>query len=86
MFPSTEKIAALQQSEDAFLRELPSLLLEHEGRWAAYHDARRVTVANTKCEAYSECYQRGLTDDEFLVRCIEPPLDEITLGPDAQIP
>lgn len=84
MIDSAKTAASLQESEDAFVRELPSLLRDHEGKWIAYHGFRRVTVAGTKAEAYAECYRQGLCDDDFLVRCIEPPLEEMILGPDAQ--
>lgn len=74
----------LNQSDEAFARELPALLSEHLGKWIGYHGMERVSIENTKAEAYAACRRRGLGDEEFLVRCIEEPLEEdIIIGPDA---
>lgn len=84
MIRSAKAVTSLQESEDAFIRELPMLLRDHEGKWVAYHGICRLTVADSKCNAYAECYQTGLTDDEFLVRCIEPLQEETIFGPEQQ--
>jgi hypothetical protein len=84
MIRNAKTLASLEEAEDAFLRELPVLLRDHEGKWAAYYGVDRVALADTKSAAYTECNRQGLADEDFLVRCIEPPLDEVTFGPDSQ--
>lgn len=84
MLQSSDLTALLEQSEQAFLRELPTLLRDRQGEWVAYHGVERVAVERTKAEVYGACRRHGLRDEEFLVRCIEEPLEgEIFIGPDA---
>jgi hypothetical protein len=71
---------AIEQAQRAFRRELPNLLRERPGQWVAYHGEKRVGFATTKTALYQDCLRRGLRRDEFLVRSIEPEVDEITVG------
>jgi hypothetical protein len=66
------------RSQAAFRRDLPELLKSHYRQWVAYHGENRVGFGRTQFELYDECYRRGLRDDEFVVRSIEPEMpDEI---------
>jgi hypothetical protein len=64
----------IAQSQEAFRRDLPNLLLlKGRGRrWVAYHGGTRLGFAGTKTELYQECLRRGLRPGEFVVRSIEP--------------
>jgi hypothetical protein len=84
MIQRSNTTTLLNQSDEAFARELPTLLSDHFRKWVGYHGTERVSIERTKAEAYAACRRRGLEDEEFLVRCIEEPLDEdLVIGPDA---
>jgi hypothetical protein len=68
--------ALVQRSQASFRRDLPSLLQTHYRQWVAYHGDERIGFAATETELYQRCFRAGLTDDEFVVRSIEPPLDD----------
>ena len=66
------------RSQAAFRRDLPELLKSHYRKWVAYHGENRIGFGRTQFELYDECYHRGLRDDQFVVRSIEPEMpDEI---------
>ena len=66
------------RSQAAFRRDLPELLRTHYRQWVAYHGDDRIRFGRTQFELYEECYRRGLHDDEFVVRSVEPEMpDEI---------
>jgi hypothetical protein len=66
------------RSQAAFRRDLPELLKTHYRQWVAYHGENRIGFGRTQFELYDECYRRGLHDDQFVVRSIEPEMpDEI---------
>lgn len=68
----------IARSQAAFRRDLPELLKTHYRQWVAYHGEDRIGYGGTQFELYDECHRRGLRDDEFVVRSIEPELsDEI---------
>jgi hypothetical protein len=71
----------IRRSIAAFHRDLPRLLAERPGQWVAYRGDEQLGFAATKTELYHECFRRGLKRDEFLVRSVEPEMDEIVLGP-----
>jgi hypothetical protein len=71
----------IRRAHEAFRRDLPRLLEEQPGRWAAYHGDERIGVAPTKAELYQECLRLGLKRGEFLVRSIEPEQGEVVMGP-----
>jgi hypothetical protein len=64
----------VQSSQEAFRRALPQLLQEPGcfRRWVAYHGETCLGFAASETELYQECRRRGLTDGEFVVRCIVP--------------
>jgi len=51
-------------------RDLPELLKEHPGKWVAYFGEERIALGENKRELIEKCLERGLRDDEFLVRAI----------------
>jgi hypothetical protein len=68
-------------AEAAFRRELPTLLKSHAGQWVAYRGSRCMGFAETKTDMYESCLESGLSRGEFLVRSVEPDMDEMFLGP-----
>ncbi|MBI1904023.1 MAG: hypothetical protein HYS13_23225 [Planctomycetia bacterium] len=70
------------RSQQAFARDLPELLKTHYFQWVAYHGDERVGFGRTETELYQRCFRRGLKDDEFVVRSIEPQIadSEIQFG------
>lgn len=84
MIRRSDTTTILNQSDEAFARDLPVLLNDHFGRWVGYHGMERVSIEHSKADAYAACRRRGLEDEEFLVRCIEEPLvEDLVIGPDA---
>ena len=71
----------ISRSQAAFRRDLPRLLAERPGQWVAYRGEEQIGFGATKTELYQECLRRGLKRDEFLVRSVEPEMDEMVLGP-----
>ncbi len=68
----------IERSQAAFRRDLPELLKTHYRQWIAYRGNERIGFGRTQFEMYEACYRRGLQDDEFVVRSIEPEMpDEI---------
>ena len=68
----------IARSQAAFRRDLPELVKTHYRQWVAYHGEDRIRFGRTQFELYEECYRRGLHDDEFVVRSVEPEMpDEI---------
>jgi hypothetical protein len=68
----------IARAQAAFRRDLPDLMKTHYRQWVAYHGEDRIRFGRTQFELYEECYRRGLHDDEFVVRSIEPEMpDEI---------
>jgi hypothetical protein len=55
------------QSIDAFYRDLPELLEQHNGKWVAYHGDKCIGVGPTETELYQKCFRLGLKEDEFAV-------------------
>ena len=72
----------LQHGCDAFRRDLPQLLEEHEGKWAAYSGDRRLGIARTKSQAFQIGFREGLTDHEFVVLGITPEIPDDIDGED----
>jgi hypothetical protein len=76
-FPILPEIA---QAQETFRRALPQLLKEHPGQWVAYCGERQVGFAKSKTALYQACLRQGYRRGQFLVRCIEPAPDVITMG------
>lgn len=76
---TTYQVAPLIEcSQAAFRRDLPDLMKTHFRHWVAYHGDERVGFGRTQFELYDLCRFRGLHEDEFVVRSIEPEMsDEI---------
>ena len=73
----------IDQSYQAFSRELALLLTQEPNRWVAYSGKSRLGIANTQAELIQRCLASGLTPDQFLVLRIEPEQHEIVVGPQA---
>ena len=75
----------IDASHKAFERDLDVLLQSHYREWVAYHGDERLGFAASQTALYAECLRRGLRDDEFVVRSIEPllPDEEIVFPADS---
>lgn len=62
----------IQESINAFRRDLPELLKTHKGKWVAYHGDEQVSFGRTQTGLYQICFRRGLTRDDFVVGFVEP--------------
>jgi hypothetical protein len=62
----------IQQSLEAFRRDLAQLLRERPGQWVAYSGDRRLGFGRTKTELYQECLRQGYDPEQFVVDLIEP--------------
>lgn len=67
----------LQRSHAAFLRDLPSMLNQHAGQWAAYAGNQRVAIGPSKRELYRQCLAAGHRAGDILICGIEPPRENI---------
>ena len=64
------------KSQEAFRRDLLQLLKERYRWWVAYHGEERIGFAKSQRELYQECFRRGLKEDQFVVRSIQPDAAE----------
>jgi hypothetical protein len=64
----------LERSHEAFQRDLNQLLRTHYRQWVAYHGNEQVGFGHSQTELFQKCLNRGLKQDEFIVRSIEPLL------------
>lgn len=71
----------IEEAQSAFWRDLPRLLKERPGQWVAYRGGSQIGFAATDITLYRQCLRLGLNDEEFLVRCIEPEVDAMIVGP-----
>jgi hypothetical protein len=82
----TAPLPMIEKSIEAFRRDLPEMLKSHRGRWVAYHGDERIGFGNTQTELVQECFQRGLTRDDFVVCGVEEgvfdPDEDIEISPD----
>jgi hypothetical protein len=84
MLPTKPPIAdIIQEAQAAFRLALPELWQQRPGQWVAYHGAEQIGFSTSKRSLYEVCFRRGLKRGEFLVRRIDPQIDEIYLGPRA---
>jgi hypothetical protein len=61
-----------EQSYRAFLRDLPGLLREHAGKWAAYTGERRLAIGDTRRTLHEQCLKAGYPAGAFLICGIAP--------------
>jgi hypothetical protein len=73
----------IREAQTAFRLALPELWQQRPGQWVAYHGAEQIGFSTSKRSLYEVCFRRGLKRGEFVVRRIEPQIDEIHLGPRA---
>src|SRR5438128_2039878 len=57
----------IAQAMDAFYRDLPQLLKDHDRQWVAYHGDQRVGFGRTQTALYQRCLRDGIQPDEFMV-------------------
>jgi hypothetical protein len=61
---------AADPSIAAFDRDLPELLRTRPGEWVAYQGNTCLGFGRSQCELFQRCIQRGLKEDEFIVRFV----------------
>lgn len=66
----------IERSQQAFRRDLDDLLKTHYRQWVAYHGDERVGFARTQTELYQRCLSKGWKEDEFVVRSVEPQVED----------
>ena len=66
----------IAKSQEAFRRDLPQLLKSRYRWWVAYHGDERLGFGKTETQLYKECFRRDLTEDDFVVRSIQPDAAE----------
>jgi hypothetical protein len=68
----------LRVSKEAFLRDLPQLLLRKKLRkkWVAYHGSRRLGFDVSETALYQKCFRMGLREEQFYVGWIMPHEEE----------
>jgi hypothetical protein len=76
-WPDLEIPPMVLRSQQAFWHDLPDLLrdVRNHGKWAAYHERKRVALRESDLEAYQECFRRGLKPEEFYVGKLESDPD-----------
>src|SRR5205807_4408623 len=70
----------IQEAQQAFQRDLATLLRERPGQWVAYHRDAIIGFGKTKTELYRQCLQKHRRG-EFMVRAIRPRLGRAMVGP-----
>lgn len=58
---------AIQQSIDAFRKDLDEMLAKYRGKWVAYHRGRQIGFASSQLKLYKRCAREGLPMDELLI-------------------
>jgi hypothetical protein len=62
---------SLLESTKAFYRDLPRLIREHPGRWAAYYRSECVKVGKRQELLYQYCLDCGYDKEDFIVLYVE---------------
>jgi hypothetical protein len=68
-----ESTPPLRRRYDAFLRDLPSLLSQYQGQWAAYAGDQRLGIGPSKRDLYRQCTAAGHRPSDLLICGIEQP-------------
>jgi hypothetical protein len=68
---------AISEALNRFTSDLPELLREHDGKWAAYGRQGRIALGDSKARLYRDCLNDGFKEKEFIVRKIQPVADDI---------
>jgi hypothetical protein len=70
-----------QQALRAFESDLPRLWSERPGQWVAYQGERLLGFSEHKHALYRNCFDQGLTREDFVIFCIEAQETEMFIGP-----
>ena len=62
----------IQSAQAAFRRDLPELMKTHYRQWVVYQGDQRLGFGRSQTQLIQECLRRGLRQDEFVVRSVEP--------------
>ena len=66
----------IAQAQLKHRRDLPELLVEHQGGWVAYRGDTRLEIGRSKTALYRKYLDDGIDRRELLVLCVEPDLFE----------
>jgi len=72
---------SLLECAEAFHREFATMLGDHPGEWVAFVGTTRLGFGKTRTALIRECMSRGLRPGEFLVRRIEPQIEDVAETP-----
>ena len=61
----------IARAQRLFRRDLPRLLLSHDGQWVAYRGDQQVGFGDSMLDLYRECFRMGIKPDELVVRLID---------------
>jgi hypothetical protein len=70
--------AAIEREQEAFDRELPSMLAEHEGEFALFHGGQLIALFPIYEEAYRAGLDRYGVDATFLVSEVKTRAPQVT--------
>ena len=65
---------SVEESEPAFLRELPDLLESHQGEWVAFQGGTRLAFGKSKPVVLQRCTKSGYRAEDLVIRKIVPQL------------
>jgi len=69
-------------SLETFRRDLPMLLKRRLFRkWVAYRGTEQIGIARSHDKLLKECKRRSYQDDEYIIRCIVPELEDCDSTP-----
>jgi hypothetical protein len=68
------------ESYQAFLRELPTLLERHPGKWVAYSGSTFLGVNDSRRQLYRELLDAGHSLGDFLICAVEQPQEVVLDG------
>jgi hypothetical protein len=59
-------------ARQTYERDLPEMLKTHYRKRVAYHGDKRIGFGRTETSLYERCLKLGLSENEFIVRSVEP--------------
>ena len=67
----TEVSPLIARAQQVFRRDLPGLLLSHDGQWVAYRGDQQVGFGDSMMDLYRECFRVGFKTDELVLRHVD---------------
>ncbi len=70
-------LRAVDQCLNAYRRDLPEMLVDHQGEWVAYHGDQRVGFGQSKTKLYQHCLDQGWSSSTFIVLRVFPDVERV---------